>query len=117
MQGKESLQVGEVRTSEWQDPRHSSYKVWNTPIREEGKANIRQRAPCFNFNEAAGILYYRSYDGVLLRCLDKNEALAMQKEIHKGICGAHQLGPKLYNRIRRQGYYWPTMIRDTVEIF
>ena len=26
-------------------------------------------------------------------------------------CGAHQSGPKLYHRIKRMGYYWPTMVK------
>ena len=36
----------------------------------------------------------------------------MLKEAYDGICGAHQPGPRLCDRIRRLGYYWPTMIAD-----
>jgi len=32
------------------------------------------------------------------------------KEAHDGICGAHQPGPKLKDRLHRLSYYWPTMI-------
>ncbi|XP_074283795.1 uncharacterized protein LOC141608333 [Silene latifolia] len=35
-------------------------------------------------------------------------------EAHSGICGAHQSGPKLHDRVKRMGYYWPTMVQDLV---
>ncbi|KAG9458406.1 hypothetical protein H6P81_002914 [Aristolochia fimbriata] len=38
------------------------------------------------------------------------------KEIHSGICGAHQAGPKLHLQVKRLGYYWPTMLRDAIEM-
>ncbi|XP_074290173.1 uncharacterized protein LOC141616908 [Silene latifolia] len=36
-------------------------------------------------------------------------------EAHYGICGAHQSGPKLYDRVKRMGYYWPTMVQDCMD--
>ncbi|KAL0406167.1 UNVERIFIED_CONTAM: hypothetical protein Slati_3930600 [Sesamum latifolium] len=36
-------------------------------------------------------------------------------EAHSGVCGAHQSGPKLHFRIKRMGYYWPTMVKDCLE--
>jgi len=42
----------------------------------------------------------------------RKEALT---EAHDGICSAHQLGPKLQDRLRRLGYYWPMMIAHTVQ--
>jgi len=37
------------------------------------------------------------------------------KEAHDGICGAHQPGPKLNDRLHRLGYYWPTIIADAIQ--
>ncbi|KAL0404345.1 UNVERIFIED_CONTAM: hypothetical protein Sradi_2075300 [Sesamum radiatum] len=37
------------------------------------------------------------------------------KEAHFEICGAHQSGPKLHIRIKRMGYYWPTIIKDCID--
>ena len=34
-----------------------------------------------------GKLYKRSYDGIHLRCLKKEEAEKVTKEVHPGICG------------------------------
>ncbi|XP_020700289.1 uncharacterized protein LOC110112413 [Dendrobium catenatum] len=49
-----------------------------------------------------------------LRCLNNEEACKVMGEVHEGLCGAHQSGPKMKVRIKRLGYYWPTMIRDYV---
>jgi len=40
-----------------------------------------------------------------------NEAL---KEAYDDMCVAHQPGPKLRDRLRRLGYYWPKMIPDAI---
>uniref|UniRef100_A0A2N9G4C6 Uncharacterized protein n=1 Tax=Fagus sylvatica TaxID=28930 RepID=A0A2N9G4C6_FAGSY len=37
------------------------------------------------------------------------------EEAHYGVCGAHQSGPKLYHRIKRMGYYWPTIVKDCMD--
>ena len=50
-----------------------------------------------------------------LRCLGEEEAKQALEEAHSGICDAHQSGPKLHYRIKRIGYYWPTMVQDSME--
>ncbi|KAL0325007.1 UNVERIFIED_CONTAM: hypothetical protein Sradi_5070000 [Sesamum radiatum] len=37
------------------------------------------------------------------------------EEAHSGVCDAHQSGPKLHFRIKRMGYYWPTMVKDCID--
>ncbi|KAH0685740.1 hypothetical protein KY285_016302 [Solanum tuberosum] len=67
------------------------------------RADIKRMAPRFIFHE--GILLRRSYGGLFLQCLDKEEAQQIMEEAHSGTCGSHQSGPKLHFRIRRMGYY------------
>lgn len=56
-----------------------------------------------------GELYRKAYGGSLLRCLGLEEAQEVMTEIHKGDCGEHQGGRKLFEELFRIGYYWPTM--------
>ena len=42
-----------------------------------------------------GELYYRTIDGVFLRCLDKEEAKVLMGEVHEGVCGSHQSAYKM----------------------
>ena len=57
-------------------------------------------------------LYYRTIDIVLLKCLGDDEAKSLTGEIHEGVYGAHQLAFKMKWVIRRNGYYWPTILED-----
>ncbi|VFQ73945.1 unnamed protein product [Cuscuta campestris] len=79
---------------------------------QEGRL-LRMRAPTYKVQD--GILYKRSYNGVLLRCLRAAEAKALMEEIHEGVCAAHQ-GPYSISRMAIiQGYFWPTMRKDCEE--
>jgi len=37
------------------------------------------------------------------------------KGAHDSICGVHQLGLKLKDRLHRLGYYWPIMVADAIK--
>jgi len=62
-------------------------------------------------------LYYRTIDGVLLKCLGDDEARSLMVEIHEGVFGAHQSAFKMKWMIRRKGYYWPTILEDCLKYF
>ena len=38
-------------------------------------------------------------------------------EIHEGVCGAHQSAFKMKWMIRRNGYYWATILEDCFKYF
>ena len=68
--------------------------------RERTQAHqIKQRA--LSYAVVDGVLYRRSYDHMWLRCLGKHEARRIVTEIHSGLCGAHQSGPKMKDKIKR----------------
>ena len=62
-----------------------------------------------------GQLYRRSYDGIHLHCLKKEEAEKVIEEIHQGICGSHMNGRMLAKKILRIRYYWNTMEINCVD--
>ena len=62
-------------------------------------------------------LYYRTIDGVLLKCLGDDESRSLMGEIHEGVCGAHQSAFKMKWMIRRNIYYWPTILEDCFKYF
>jgi len=55
------------------------------------------------------ILYRRSFNGALLRCLTQDEIETTLEQAHDGLCGGHFHAKALYKNILRIGYYWPTM--------
>jgi len=62
-------------------------------------------------------LYDRTIHGVLLKCLGDEEAKSLMGEIHEGVCGAHQSAFKMKWMIRRNGYYWSTILEDCFKYF
>jgi len=59
-------------------------------------------------------LYFRTIDGILLKCLGDDEARSLMGEIHEE-CVEHILRWKWM--IRRNGYYWPTILEDCFKYF
>ena len=57
-------------------------------------------------------LYRRTADGLLLKCLNEDEARVAMGEVHDGLCGTHQSAHKMKWMLRRAGFYWSTMIND-----
>jgi len=55
-------------------------------------------------------LYHRTVDGVLLKCLNQEEAKVLMREIHEGVCGAHQSTHKMKWMSTRARYFWLTML-------
>jgi hypothetical protein len=62
-------------------------------------------------------LYYRTIDGVLLKCLGEQEAKILMGEIHEGVYGAHQSAFKMKWMIRTNNYYWPTILEDCFKYY
>ncbi|XP_074271113.1 uncharacterized protein LOC141595040 [Silene latifolia] len=60
------------------------------------------------------ILFGKSLAGPCLRCLSKEEAETVLRDVHGGECGNHAGGLSMSNKILRQGYFWPTMRADAI---
>ncbi|XP_050919867.1 uncharacterized protein LOC127137453 [Lathyrus oleraceus] len=67
------------------------------------KKALRRLSSKFFLN--GDVLYKRSYDSVLLRCMDRHEASTIIKSIHEGCEGVHAKGPAMAKKILRVGYY------------
>jgi hypothetical protein len=61
------------------------------------------------------ILYKRSFNETLLRCLKEKEVEQALKKIHEGICATHANRYTLTRKIQRSGYLWLTIKRDRVD--
>ncbi|XP_070031714.1 uncharacterized protein [Nicotiana tomentosiformis] len=94
---KEYLAKGEY-------PEHSTH---NQKRMLQGLAN--------HFFQSRGILYRRTPDLGLLRCVDAKEASRLLEEIHAGTCGPHMNGFVLAKKILRAGYFWMTMETDCIK--
>ena len=67
------------------------------------KRTLRRLAMRFFLDK--DILYKKSKDQILLRCVDTDEAKKIIHEIHEGVCGTHASGHVMARQIMRAGYY------------
>ncbi|XP_070029334.1 uncharacterized protein [Nicotiana sylvestris] len=68
-----------------------------------------------NFFHSKGILYRRTPDLGLLRCVDSKEASRLLEYIHAGTCDPRMNGFVLAKKILRAGYFWMTMETDCIQ--
>jgi hypothetical protein len=62
-------------------------------------------------------LYYRTIDGILLKCLGEEEAKTLMGGIHEGVCGSYQSAFKMKWMIRNNNYYWLTILEDCFKYY
>ncbi|XP_019239652.1 PREDICTED: uncharacterized protein LOC109219633 [Nicotiana attenuata] len=86
--------------------------VYPVQATRDQKRTIRRLASRFFLT--GGILYKRTQDLGLLRCIDAKQASTIMAEVHSGVCGPHMSGYVLGKKILRGGYYWLTMERDCI---
>ncbi|XP_073041794.1 uncharacterized protein [Primulina eburnea] len=83
----------------------------------EGKAQaqkIKRQAPrCVLLKN---ILYKRSFEGPLLKCLSEKEVDYVLREIHEGCCAEHLGGISLARNSMLAGFWWLTLIQDSARV-
>ena len=61
-------------------------------------------------------LYKKALNGVLLKCISSDDGQALLLDIYEGICGSHVGARTLVGKAFRQGFFWPTALKDECEI-
>ena len=73
---------------------------WRIKIREyledhNSQVPHRVKAQSQNFVLMEGELYKKGLDGLLLKCLSFPNSMEVMKQVHEGVCGAHQVEIKM----------------------
>ena len=84
------------------------------PSNPKEASKLRTRSARFTIHR--GILYKYGLSTPILKCVGKEDANYVLKEVHEGICGNHIGARSLAVKALRQGYYWPTMLKDATEL-
>ena len=58
------------------------------------------------------VLYWKDPLGVLLRCLDPQEAQKIMFDFHDSLCGGNHFWRTTAYKILRDGYFWPSLFID-----
>ena len=103
-----------MTTWSWMDP------IWdyllNVILPNDLKEASKLRARPTRFALLLGTLYKRGFSAPLLKYIGKEDAKYLLGEVHESICGNHIGARALVGKTLRQGYYWPTMLKDATEL-
>ena len=77
-------------------------------------AKIRTRST--RFINHKGSLYMRGFFTPMLKCIAGKDTEYVLREVHEGICGNHIKARALAGKVLRQGYYWPTILKDATDL-
>ena len=77
-------------------------------------SKLRSRSARFTIHQ--GTLYKRGFFTPILKCIAREDANYVLREVHEGVCGNHIRALALAGKVLRHGYYWPTMLRDATEL-
>ncbi|KAA0063076.1 uncharacterized protein E6C27_scaffold468G001940 [Cucumis melo var. makuwa] len=86
------ISVYAIDEEDWRQPIIDYLEHGKLPTDPRHRAEIRRRAARFIYYKDT--LYTRSYEGLLLRCLGKEESTKALEEAHSGICGVTSLPPE-----------------------
>ena len=113
-----SIDNGEVSPvmseSIWMDPIWDYLVEGTLPSDPKEASKLRARSARFIVHR--GTLYKRGFSAPILKCVGKEDAIYILREVHEGICGNHIGARTLAVKTLRQGYYWPTMLKDGTEL-
>ncbi|XP_057746490.1 uncharacterized protein LOC130965746 [Arachis stenosperma] len=103
----------------------SNRESWTYPIWQylrdgilppDPKEERRIKREAANYTIIAGQLYKRGFSQPLLKCIEPGDTEYILREIHEGCCSHHIGGKTLAQKIIRAGYFWPTIIRDSIQL-
>ena len=77
-------------------------------------SKLRTRSARFTIHK--GSLYKRGFFTPILKCIAGKDTDYVLREVNEGVCGNHIGAWTFAGKALRQGYYWPTMLRDATEL-
>ena len=77
-------------------------------------AKIRTRSA--RFTNHKGSFYKRGFFTPILKCIEGKDTEYVLREVHEGVYGNHIGARALVGKVLRQGYYWPTILRDATDL-
>ncbi|KAK8957541.1 hypothetical protein KSP39_PZI001125 [Platanthera zijinensis] len=95
----------------WMDPLILYLSTGNLHQSVKDKKKFRLKAA--HYYLISDILYRKTFLSTMARCVSESEVPTILREVHSGECGSHSGARTLERRILRQGYFWPTMKKDS----
>ena len=77
-------------------------------------SKLRSRSARFTIHR--GTLYKRGFFTPILKCIAREDVGYVLREVNEDVYGNHIGARALVRKVLRLGYYWPTILRDAIEL-
>jgi hypothetical protein len=88
----------------------------NQPLSDDNAEFERVARKSKMYHLIDGVLYRQGANGMMMRCISKEEGIQLLLDIHSGVCGAHSFWHSIVGKAFRSGFYWPTAKDGMMEI-
>jgi hypothetical protein len=88
----------------------------NQPISDDNVEIERIARKSRMYHLIDGVLYRQGANGMIMRCISKEEGSQLLQDIHSGVCGAHSSWRSIVGKAFRHEFYWPTAKDDAMKI-
>ena len=100
--------------AEWMKPIVQYLEHGTLPEDKLQARKLRVKAAHYSMHN--GELYRRSLSHPWSKCVSHEEGNYVLREIHEGICRAHESQNTIIQKALLQGYYWPNMSKDASQL-
>jgi hypothetical protein len=88
----------------------------NQPISDDNAEIERITCKSRMYHLIDGVLYRQGINGMMMKCISKDQGSQLLWDIHSGVCGAHLSWHSIVGKVFRHGFYWLTAKDDAMEI-
>jgi len=107
-------QINAILSKDWRSPIMAYLRGHFEPADEKDEKQMFQRARSYTIFE--GELYKSGVVAPWLKCIPISEGRDLMQEIHSGLCRSHIVIRSLVSKAFRQGFFWPSMLKDAEQI-
>jgi hypothetical protein len=109
---EKQISCAQVTANSWYENIKFYLTHGSAPRNLDPKNRRALRLKSASFQLINDVLFRKNFDGVLMRCLEKEESEKVLSELHAGEAGGHFGGDTTAHKVLRAGYYWPTLFKD-----
>jgi hypothetical protein len=88
----------------------------NQPLSDDDAKvkHITRKAKMYHLID--GVLYRQGANGMMMRCISREEDIQLLQDIHSGVYGLHSSWCSIIGKAFMHGVYWPTTKDDVMEV-
>jgi hypothetical protein len=125
VKSEESIGQAELELMIIDEPSQQPVDDWMSPIRayldNQSPSDDNAEVECIArksrmYHLIDGVLFCQGANGMMIKCISREEGIKMLDDVHRGVCGSHSSWRSIVGKGFRHGFYWPTMKNGTMEV-